>query len=148
MSGYLTGQFGIAQSIAVANGNTKGNGTSADGLPSARLSDTVLQPGDEVEFIGLSARRTGSIVCQTTCLTEVCSVSFCCRCKVGEVIARWFVQPKMSVLENEIVPGVLWQVRAFEATEMPTIPRFCAGAAIPKGHNCVSLFDILTVFPV
>ena len=72
MSGYLTEHFGIPQSIAVAGGSTNENGTSADGLPSARLSDTVLQPGDEVEFIGLSARRTGSIVCQTTCLTEVC----------------------------------------------------------------------------
>ena len=74
-----------AKSIAVRAPN---DDTSASGvLPSARLSEQVLQPGDEVEFIGLSARRTGSVVCQTTCLTEV---------------------------------------RAFEATEMPTIPRFCA----------------------
>lgn len=70
-----------AQAIAVADGIT------AECLPAARLSAAVLRPGDEVEFIGLSARRTGSIVCQTTCLTEV---------------------------------------RAFEATEMPIIPRFCA----------------------
>lgn len=86
MSGHLTGHFGIPQSIAV----TDGNGTSADGLPSARLSDTVLQPGDEVEFIGLSARRTGSIVCQTTCLTEVRSVSFCCGSKGEEIVTGWY----------------------------------------------------------
>eukprot|EP01043_Picozoa_sp_COSAG02_P014910 COSAG02_NODE_622_length_19435_cov_3.242398_15_plen_997_part_00 len=76
-----------AQSIAVDDGSGTEDGATTGSLPSARLSDTVLRPGDEVEFIGLSARRTGSIVCQTTCLTEV---------------------------------------RAFEATEMPTIPRFCA----------------------
>ena len=51
-----------AKSVAVRAPN---DDTGASGvLPSARLSEQVLQPGDEVEFIGLSARRTGSVVCQ------------------------------------------------------------------------------------